>query len=97
MTQEDMPELLNSLFGRKKTTEAMPQPETEIREEKKPKFESTPIADVYAGASAQRFFNQSFHAVSEPAKAPNEKEILRGTANQMAMSGAWGTPPEKQT
>ncbi len=69
--------------------------------ERKSKSESAPISDIYAGASAQRFFNPNFKAIAPPmaprnVKAPSETEALRGTANQMAISGAWGTPPEKE-
>ncbi len=86
-------DLLMANFSRQKVAAREPK---ETPRPMKPKVESQPIADVIAGASAQRFFNPAFKALNEPSKPPNEKLALRGTSNQMATSGAWGTPPEAE-
>lgn len=86
--------LLQATFGRDKDKAALPQ--ATPHPEPKPEARQV-IANVYAGASAQRFFDPSFHAVEQPSiKQPSAGTLERGTSNQMSMESGWGTPPEKE-
>jgi len=96
MKQPEVGEVLHSLFG-KQPMVALKAPEVKApqapakREKRRQQF----ISNVFSAATAQRFYDPSFHPVTqaETIKQPSPKEVGRGTSNEMSLEGKWGTPP----
>jgi len=92
---KEIRDILHGAFGVKEP----PKSERVIPEDKtiKTPSERQPIVDIYSAVSAQRFYDPSFKALAPPkAEPPTTQEAKRGTATQMSMQGAWGTPPEEK-